>query len=48
VGPLPGDKWVFVAIKGQLYRAYRLREISITNYQNRNTIITYPLVFSFP
>jgi hypothetical protein len=45
VGPLPGDKWVSIAIKGQLYR---LKGLSITNYQNTNTIITYPLVFSFP
>jgi hypothetical protein len=45
VGPLPEDKWVSVAIKGQLYR---LRGISITNYQNTNTIIVYSLVFFLP
>jgi hypothetical protein len=45
VGLLSGGKWISTSIKGQLYG---LIGISITNYQNTDTIITYPLVFSFP
>jgi hypothetical protein len=43
VGSLSGGKWIFTSIKGQ-----KLIGISITNYQNTNTIIVYSLVFFLP